>query len=178
MRSDVFGKSSKFHTDNVFEWSLYGDFPGLLGQLTSVTYPRRTGGKRLASSLGPRDPKRIGLGTKGPTIWLSQVYISLQKFFLSKSVCWIFFSEITHTPPHPPPPPCQMLGPCNWMSSCFWHTGRGLLPYKRLMGMCRWMGSHFHDWIDYNGVAFSIVTEMGSHMFGFLGGKTVLHMYG
>ena len=22
--------------------------------------------------------------------------------------------------------------------------------------MCRWMGSHFHDWIDYNGVAFSI----------------------
>ena len=19
--------------------------------------------------------------------------------------------------------------------------------------MCRWMGSHFHDWIDYNGVA-------------------------
>ena len=26
----------------------------------------------------------------------------------------------------------------------------------RLMGMCCWMGSHFHDWIDYNGVAFSI----------------------
>ena len=22
--------------------------------------------------------------------------------------------------------------------------------------MCRWMGSHFHDWIDDNGVAFSI----------------------
>ena len=22
--------------------------------------------------------------------------------------------------------------------------------------MRRWMGSHFHDWIDYNGVAFSI----------------------
>ena len=21
--------------------------------------------------------------------------------------------------------------------------------------MCRWMLSHFHDWIDYNGVAFS-----------------------
>ena len=29
-------------------------------------------------------------------------------------------------------------------------------PYKRLMGMCRWIGSHFHDWFDYNGVAFSI----------------------
>ena len=23
--------------------------------------------------------------------------------------------------------------------------------------MCCWMGSHFHNWIDYNGVAFSIV---------------------
>ena len=31
----------------------------------------------------------------------------------------------------------------------------GALPTNRLMGMCRWMGSHFHDWIDYNGVAFS-----------------------
>ena len=30
---------------------------------------------------------------------------------------------------------------------------RILRPYKRLMGMCRWMGSHFREWIDYNGVA-------------------------
>ena len=37
--------------------------------------------------------------------------------------------------------------------------------YKRLMGMCRRMGSHFHDWIDYNGV--DRVTRMGSHIFGF-----------
>ena len=22
--------------------------------------------------------------------------------------------------------------------------------------MCRWMDAHFHDWIDYYGVAFSI----------------------
>ena len=37
--------------------------------------------------------------------------------------------------------------------------------------MCRWMGSHFYDWIDYNGVAFSTdrVTRMGSHIFGFFG---------
>ena len=33
--------------------------------------------------------------------------------------------------------------------------------------MCRWMGLHFHDWTDYNGVAFSKelcprVTNMGS----------------
>ena len=47
--------------------------------------------------------------------------------------------------------------------------GGGVLPFKRLMGMCCWIGSHFHDWIDYNGIAFSIVTKMGSHIFGFLG---------
>ena len=33
--------------------------------------------------------------------------------------------------------------------------GGEVLPYKRLMGMRRWVGSHFHLWIDYNGVAFS-----------------------
>ena len=22
--------------------------------------------------------------------------------------------------------------------------------------MCRWIGSHFHDWIDYNGVEISL----------------------
>ena len=40
--------------------------------------------------------------------------------------------------------------------------GGGVLPHKRLMGMCRWMGSHFHDWIDYNEVAFLVeVLEWG-----------------
>ena len=34
--------------------------------------------------------------------------------------------------------------------------GGGVRPSTRLMGMCRWMGSHFHGWIDYNGVAFSL----------------------
>ena len=34
--------------------------------------------------------------------------------------------------------------------------GGGVLPYKRLMGMLSKKGSHFHDWINYNGVAFSI----------------------
>ena len=34
--------------------------------------------------------------------------------------------------------------------------GGGVLSYKRPLGMCRWMGSHFHDWIDYNWVAFSL----------------------
>ena len=30
-----------------------------------------------------------------------------------------------------------------------------VLSFTRLMGMCCWMGSHFHDFIDYNDVAFS-----------------------
>ena len=67
MRSDVFEKSTKFHTGNVFAWPLYGVLPGLLGQFTWLTYPRRNG-KRLTSSLEPRDPKSSGLRTKGPTI--------------------------------------------------------------------------------------------------------------
>ena len=49
--------------------------------------------------------------------------------------------------------------------------GGGLLPYKRLMGMCRWMGSHFHDWNDCNGVAFSReLLEWGRKFLDF-GGK-------
>ena len=46
--------------------------------------------------------------------------------------------------------------------------GGGVLSYKRPMGMCHWMGSHFHDWIDYNGVTH----------FRIFWGKTVLHIYG
>ena len=50
--------------------------------------------------------------------------------------------------------------------------GGGVLPSNRLMGMCRWMGSHFHDWIDYNGVAFSIeLLEWGRIFSGFRGGE-------
>ena len=46
--------------------------------------------------------------------------------------------------------------------------GGGVLPYRRLMGMCRWMGSHFHDWSEYNGVAFSIeLLEWGRTFFYF-----------
>ena len=48
--------------------------------------------------------------------------------------------------------------------------GGGVLPYKRLIGMCRWMGSHFHDWSDYNGVAFSIdLLEWGRKFSDFWG---------
>ena len=56
--------------------------------------------------------------------------------------------------------------------------GEGLPPYKRLTGMCRWMVSHFHDWIDYHGVAFSIeLLEWGRTFSDFLG-ETVLHING
>ena len=38
--------------------------------------------------------------------------------------------------------------------------------------MCRWMGSFFHDWIDYNGVAFSTrITRMGGTFSDFWGKK-------
>ena len=46
------------------------------------------------------------------------------------------------------------------------------------MAMCLWMGSHFHDWIDYNGVAFSIGVLEWSRTFSDFGGKKVLHIYG
>ena len=43
--------------------------------------------------------------------------------------------------------------------------------------MCRWMGSHFHDWIDYNRVAFSMdLLEWGRTLSLDLWGKKVLHI--
>ena len=35
-----------------------------------------------------------------------------------------------------------------------WYTYFLVVPSSKLMGMSHWMGSHFYDWIDYNGVAF------------------------
>ena len=40
------------------------------------------------------------------------------------------------------------------------------------MGMCRWMGLHFHDWIDYNGVVFSIDVLEWGRTFSDFGGKS------
>ena len=41
--------------------------------------------------------------------------------------------------------------------------------------MCRWLGSHFHDWIDYNGVAFSTeLLEWGRIFLGFWHGNNIL----
>ena len=56
------------------------------------------------------------------------------------------------------------------MCVCVVGDGGGVLPSKRLMGMCRWMGSHFHNWIDYNGVTFLLELLEGDHTIsGFLG---------
>ena len=54
----------------------------------------------------------------------------------------------------------------------------GALPYKSLMGMCCWMGSHFHDWIDYNGVAFSIELLEWVRTFSDFWCKKVVHIFG
>ena len=53
----------------------------------------------------------------------------------------------------------------------------GVFPYKRLLGMCRWMGSHFHDWIDYNGVAFSMELLEWALTFSAFWGKKVQSSY-
>ena len=55
--------------------------------------------------------------------------------------------------------------------NCLFRRGGGggaSLYCRRLIGICCKMGSHFHDWIDYNGVTH----------FPIFGGKTVLHIYG
>ena len=52
------------------------------------------------------------------------------------------------------------------------------LPYKRLMGMCRRMGSHFRDWMDNNGVAFSIELLECGRTFSDFWGKRVVRVYG
>ena len=54
----------------------------------------------------------------------------------------------------------------------------GALPYKGLMGMCRWMGSHVHDWIDYNRVAFSKELVEWCRTVSDFWGKKVVHIYG
>ena len=38
--------------------------------------------------------------------------------------------------------------------------------------MCRWMGSHYHDWIEDNGVAFSIELLEWGRTFSDFWGKT------
>ena len=51
--------------------------------------------------------------------------------------------------------------------------GGGAPPSNRLMGMCCWMGSHFHDWIDNNGVAFSTELLQWGRIFLGFGGNNI-----
>ena len=44
--------------------------------------------------------------------------------------------------------------------------------------MRRWMGSHFHVWIDYNGVAFSMELLEWGRTFSDFGVKKVFQIYG
>ena len=46
------------------------------------------------------------------------------------------------------------------------------------MGMCQWMGSHFHGWIDYNGVAFSLELLEWDRTFSGFGGSENSGRYG
>ena len=42
--------------------------------------------------------------------------------------------------------------------------------------MCRWMGSHFHNWIDYNGVIFLVeLLEWGRTFSGFCDKKILVN---
>ena len=44
--------------------------------------------------------------------------------------------------------------------------------------MSRWKGSHFHERIDFNGIAFSIESLEWCRRFSKFWGKTVLYIYG
>ena len=63
----------------------------------------------------------------------------------------------------------RMVGKMNYISFQYFF-GHSLTSSGN--GWGRWIGSHFHDWTDYNGVAFSgifdKVTRTGSHFFGTL----------
>ena len=43
--------------------------------------------------------------------------------------------------------------------------------------MCCLMGSHFHDWTDYSGVAFSMALLEWGRTFSDFGGKIVLFIF-
>ena len=42
--------------------------------------------------------------------------------------------------------------------------------------MCRLMGLHFHDWIDYHGIAFLTESPEWGRTFSDFWGKTVIHI--
>ena len=53
----------------------------------------------------------------------------------------------------------------------------GVLPYERLMGMCRWMGSHFHDWINFNGVTHFRIFKVRKYFIFTISKRSRMLMY-
>ena len=49
--------------------------------------------------------------------------------------------------------------------------GGGVLPSSRLTGMCRYMGSHFQNWINYDGATFSLDLLWWDRTFSGFGGS-------
>ena len=47
------------------------------------------------------------------------------------------------------------MGYCKHIVSVIPLGGRVLFS-NRLLVRCGWMGLHFHGWIDYNGITFSV----------------------
>ena len=56
--------------------------------------------------------------------------------------------------------------------------GGGRYFFKEANGHVPLNGSHFHDWIDYNGVAFSVKVPECGRTFSDFWGEKVLHIYG
>ena len=88
-------------------------------------------------------------GVVSISAWKQIVQVKLLKISL------VWCSAFIWTPRTPPAPR---------KSTTVAHSGKALFPGQggtplqeaNRDQMCRWMGSHFHDWSDYNGVAFSI----------------------
>ena len=69
----------------------------------------------------------------------------------------------------------QMVQHKQVLMYCFWCliTRRGITAFNICSdGVCHLMGSHFHHWIDYNGVAFR-VSRRWSQIFGILVDKNI-----
>ena len=100
---------------------------------------------------------RSGESTRLPPMWPgfdSQIRRHMWVEFVGSLLCTERFFPGTPVSPLLKKPPFDLI--------C-------VLPYKGLMGMCRWMGSHFHYWIDYNGVTFlEELLEWGRTFSGFL----------
>ena len=69
---------------------------------------------------------------------------------------------------------CQLL----LIQPLFSHQGEEVLPSNRLKGMCCWKGLHFHSWINYDGVTFSLELSKCNRTFLGFGGSENWGRYG